>query len=306
MFQFIQRLRSLFGLHGERSTDDNDFAAILYKDLTRLREVNPQTHQQWLSLERAITRGKTETSRIKPRFAPRFAVVVAVVAIAIAGGYVYFASLRPSSETFATRRGEQKEVLLKDGSQVILSCATKVVVPRLTPGMPRRVSLTGEAYFRVRSDEAPFIVSTGYADVHVVGTEFNLRAREGMLEVAVISGIVRVSVPRNGEGTSLLLSQYQRALCLQNDIPERIDDIPSPQYPGWMHGKLFLNRTSLPAACREIEMRFDVSITIDPQDVRNKVVTGVLDARTAESALAALCGLTGKRFTHEGEVYIIH
>jgi hypothetical protein len=83
-------------------------------------------------------------------------------------------------------------------------------------------------------------------------------------------------------------------------------DIPSADFPGWIHGKLFLDRTSFLAACHEIEMRFDVNIKTDSQLVWSDIITGILNARTAESAVAALCELTGKRFKHEGQMYIIY
>jgi transmembrane sensor len=171
-------------------------------------------------------------------------------------------------------------------------------------GKARLLSLNGEAFFRVRQNETPFIVSTECADVQVVGTAFNVRAREGMLEVAVIHGIVNVSAVKHGK--DLTLTQGQRAICSRNGVPQMSANVPSLEYPGWMHGKLFFDKASFADACREIEMRFDVAIRIDDANVRSEVVTGMLKARDAESALTALCGLTGKRFQHDGNSYSIH
>ncbi len=186
-----------------------------------------------------------------------------------------------------------------------LNYATELVVNHLQPGEPRRLSLTGEAYFRVRHNETPFIVSTGYADVRVVGTEFNLRSRKGRLEVAVIRGSVKVDVPNEGNESSLVLSQNQMAVCERGETPRRIGNIPISDYPGWMHAKIYLNKTSLLAVCREIEMRFDVIINIQATDVHHEMA-GVLDAKSAESALRALCELTGRRFTHNGQGYTLY
>jgi ferric-dicitrate binding protein FerR (iron transport regulator) len=127
-----------------------------------------------------------------------------------------------------------------------------------------------------------------------------------MLEVAVVRGTVEVSTAREGENRTLALKQNQRALCVQNGLPERIDDIPSPEYPGWTHGKLFMNRTSFAEACREIEMRFDVAIAVDDRALSAELITGTLDARTAESAISALCGLTGKKYRYDGGQYTVY
>jgi len=52
-------------------------------------------------------------------------------------------------------------------------------------------------------------------------------------------------------------------------------------------------------------MRFDITIAIHDQLLRERAITGILDAKSAESGLAALCELTGKKFTHAGKTYII-
>jgi len=52
-------------------------------------------------------------------------------------------------------------------------------------------------------------------------------------------------------------------------------------------------------------MRFDVVINIEAGDVHHEM-TGVLEAKSAESAMKALCELTGKRFIHNGQKYTLY
>lgn len=306
MAQLLQKLKSLFRFRGDQPMREAAINAILHKGFLRIRNVDPDTDRQWLRLQRVIAHSETEASPMKPRLLLRFAMGVLVVAMAVVGGYMYFTSFQLARDMFATGRGQQMEVDLKDGSHVRLNYFTELVVPKQQSGEPRRVSLAGEAYFRVRHGETPFIVSTDYADVQVAGTEFNLRARESALEVAVIEGSVKVSALKDGKDSTLLLTQYQMAICAKNDLPKRIGDIPSPDYPGWMHGKLFLNKTSFLAACREIEMRFDISVKVDERSSQSEFITGILDARTAKSTLAALCEVAGKKFKYDGQTYVIY
>jgi ferric-dicitrate binding protein FerR (iron transport regulator) len=84
----------------------------------------------------------------------------------------------------------------------------------------------------------------------------------------------------------------------------RIDDVPSVGYPGWMHGKLWLTRATLDEACREIEARFDVAVSFADADAGGEI-SGLLDATSAESALNALCALTGKRWSRDGRTYVV-
>ena len=305
MRAFIHKLKILFSIGVDRTSEERDVTAVLDDDFARIRNVDSETHQQWLRLHRVIVQGSTETPPIRFRAVPYLVSAAVVIALISAAGYLYFSFNLSPPETFSTLKGQQTTVLLDDSSEVTLSYATELVVRHLQPGEPRRLSLTGEAYFRVRHNETPFIVSTGYADVRVVGTEFNLRAREGRLEVAVLRGSVSVDAPNGGNASSLLLSQHQMAMCEQGDFPRRTGDIPALDYPGWMHAKLYLNKTSLPTVCREIEMRFDVVINIGAGDFQDQL-TGVLEANSAESALRALCELIGKQFTHNDQGYTLY
>lgn len=306
MIDFLQRLKSLFRFRVKRKVEDAVINDALQQTGRRLHDADPETRQQWLRLQRSLARDTVVTKPVRSRMIPRLAFGAAAVAIALVGLYLAFPLLRPSPETFATGKGERMQIVLNDGSEVTLSYATELVAPMLQVDKPRRVSLSGEAYFHVKRNETPFIISTPYAEVEVLGTEFNLRTREGTLEVAVLSGIVRVGVVRDGKDSTVTITQNQMALCPQDGFPTRIEDVPSSEYPGWMHGKLFLKKTSFLAACREIEMRFNVTIAINDENDRSNTITGILDAGSAGSALAALCELTGKRYTHDGQMYTIH
>ncbi len=306
MTHLFQKLKSLLPFRRMDRWDESTINRALQKRFLRIHTADPGTDRQWLRLQQAIAESQAKAARIQSRSIPRFAIATAMVTVAMIGTLAYLTLLRPSYETFATRKGEQKQIVLNDGSEVTLSYTTELLVSELQPSKPRRMSLTGEALFRVRQNDTPFIVSTQYADIEVVGTEFNLRAREDGLEVGVIDGIVRVRAVRNGKDSTLLLTQHQMAICPHDDFPRRVGTIPSPEYPGWMHGKLFLHKTSFLTASREIEMRFDVTILVKDRHVRSLIITGILDAQTPESAIAALSELVGRRYTHDGQSYTIY
>ncbi|MBI4428912.1 MAG: FecR domain-containing protein, partial [Ignavibacteriales bacterium] len=204
MDQILEKLTSLFGFSANQPPHEDKMNKALQAELEKLRNVDPQTQRQWMRLQKAIVENAAEAPS-KSRSMPRFAFATSVVAFAIVGVYLYFTSLQPAPERFSTVRGQQKEVVLNDGSQVTLNYATELVVQKLRPGDPRRLSLSGEAFFRVEKNNAPFIVSTSFAEVHVVGTEFNVRAREDALEVAVIRGVVNVRVVKDGKDSTLVL-----------------------------------------------------------------------------------------------------
>src|SRR5690606_33552997 len=91
--------------------------------------------------------------------------------------------VKDSYNTIETPIGSQYTVVLPDGSKVWLSSASKLRYPVHFSENERRVTLTGEAYFEVKSSystttarKIPFIVSSGNQQVEVLGTQFNISA----------------------------------------------------------------------------------------------------------------------------------
>lgn len=300
-------MKTFFRLPTAPETGDDRINESLRESARRFQAIDPQTSLQWSrlqsTLQHTIERASTEGVSIKPRLMPRLAFGAVALAVILAALFLFTSNPQLAPETFATQTGEQKEIVLGDGSQVTLSYASELVATQQRADNPRRFSLTGEAYFRVKHTGTPFIVSTQYADVEVVGTEFNARERNGKVEIGVIDGAVKMRVVKEGKDSTLMLTRHQMGVCPENGFPERLADISSTEYPGWMHGKLLLDRTSFIAACRELEMRFGITISVHDRLIQDKIITGILDARNAESGLAALCELTGKKFTHSGRTY---
>lgn len=77
-----------------------------------------------------------------------------------------------------------------DGSVVYLNSHSSVAYARDFDS--RSVALTGEAFFVVRDNMTPFMVSTALGEIRVLGTEFNIKTNEQELEVEVERGSVEL------------------------------------------------------------------------------------------------------------------
>ena len=99
--------------------------------------------------------------------------------------------------TYTSERGERFGIRLSDGSVVSLSVDSKLIVPEKFSSEIREVELEGEAYFEVTTDDQrPFIVHAKSASVHVLGTEFNIRAYESDENVTLLVTEGRVSLKK--------------------------------------------------------------------------------------------------------------
>jgi ferric-dicitrate binding protein FerR (iron transport regulator) len=185
---------------------------------------------------------------------------------------------------------------------VILNHTTILQVRSATARGGRIVTLDGEAFFRVRKTGSPFVVNTSAGSVEVLGTAFNVRVREAVLELTVAEGRVELHGPKG----TLIVEAGQVASCPADGAPVLSDRRAGPDSPGWIHGRFTFEKASLASVCREFEETFDVHISIRSRDLPAHTVTGTVEAHTAETALATLARLTGTRIEHENGGYTLY
>jgi len=274
----------------------------------RLHAVDAQTDGEWKRLRTSLLTGEVE-GRKPPKFVrainlrPAITVAVAVVMLVVIG-VVWFT--RPSVRTYETTRGEQATIVLPDSSEVTLNHTSELSVSHFPLEYARRVTLHGEAFFRVRHNGIPFIVSTDVGTVRVLGTEFNVRSRSGRLEVGVVQGNVQVTYGSDGADSSVVLAADQIVVCTNRGFLGKPVTFPFSDYPGWTHGKFLFYHSDLASACRELESQFDVSVTIQEPKLLSVTITGAVDGRNVEAALATLARLTGSEYRHESSGYILY
>src|SRR5206468_1732744 len=112
---------------------------------------------------------------------------------------------RRAAGAVARDRRRRAGLSLPDGSQMLLSVATRLRMPRDFGVRERRVELDGEAYFVIQHDSLrPFVVRTPYGTAEDLGTEFDVHAYEPEDGVAVVVARGRVALhgpdgaPRRG------------------------------------------------------------------------------------------------------------
>lgn len=117
---------------------------------------------------------------------------------------------QPVTIVSETSRGEDRNVVLPDGSHVWLNAGSRLEYPSRFGGR-RVVRLRGEGYFEVTHDTRhPFVVETEGFTTTVLGTVFNVRAYTSRNPaVVLVSG--RVEVSTGGDTRPVMLSPGQKA-----------------------------------------------------------------------------------------------
>ncbi len=96
-------------------------------------------------------------------------------------------------DLYRTRVGERRVVALADGSRVHLNTASTIEISLKKDRRQLRL-VKGEALFEVAHDPSrPFLVNAASARLRAVGTAFNVRIRENVVELTVTEGVVAVA-----------------------------------------------------------------------------------------------------------------
>lgn len=208
------------------------------------------------------------------RMPARFQLALAA-SIAVVIGMIFLFS--KEVKTFQTVAGENEEVLLPDGSEVILNVGSRL---SYYPGdwkQERQVTLEGEAFFKVKKG-ASFKVETRVGAIQVLGTSFNVKSREKVLEVVCFTGKVAIDVIDE----SRVLNSLEKLVFLPSKGVS-IETLPSGSAPSWTNGIVELKQSTFPMVLKELEYVFGITVTYD-QSLDSLSYTGAFPMQNAEVA----------------------
>lgn len=221
-----------------------------------------------------------------------------------------------SPSRYETGLGEQRSVVLDDGSIVTLNTSSRIEV--VYAKRTRFIRLVrGEALFDVAHDPArPFDVSVGTALVRAVGTQFNIDRRTDRATVTVVEGSVQV-IPKHEsqqgskagsndpslEPVSEVIAAAQRIVVTESGMspPERLADVAP--VTAWTQRQLVFENRSLSEVAAEFNRYNRHRILIESDELQTQQVTGVFLAHDASSFLAFVSGIPGVRVrtTEDGD-----
>jgi transmembrane sensor len=225
--------------------------------------------------------------RDKPR-RPVVPMAVAGVSVVVLGLFAVFHS---SAQRFETALGEQRSVVLADGSLVTLNTSSSIDV-HMEKDRRTVQLLSGEALFQVARDTArPFDVVAGGTTVRAVGTQFDVDRRSGTTTVTVVEGKVLIS----DTGADRLPLAAGEQLTVGSHVtrsPVRADTATAV---AWTQRKLIFAHRQLAEVAAEFNRYNRQSIEIRSAGLRSQEISGVFQANDPASFLTWLARLPDVR-----------
>tara|TARA_R110002050_G_scaffold76383_4_gene163172 strand:- start:1308 stop:2330 length:1023 start_codon:yes stop_codon:yes gene_type:complete len=198
-------------------------------------------------------------------------------------GYVVLSQPATSKTlSYATERAERQNMMLEDGSRVVLNADSRVQVT--LSESQRYVALNkGEAYFSVSKDkQRPFIVDTDLGQIRVVGTAFNVDRSGDHLVVVVEHGIVEVTAA----GTTLQLLAGDGLRLAEGTLSMFRDADAAEWRSGWRE----VSEEPLSELIAHLQQYTAREIVLDQVDTR-QVFSGRYSQTDVQTTLALIANL---------------
>ena len=230
---------------------------------------------------------------------------VAVLFISIPMATIFYGAGKNETINQMTAKSEIKNILLPDGSQVILNANSSISYSEDFK-QNRKLKLTGEAFFKVvKNPQSPFVVETSQFKTKVLGTSFNVKAYPNTINtVSVVTGKVEVSSKENLAHKSIL-TKNQRIRFNNLEVPQlSIDD--ARDFNAWTKNILIFQNSSLRETAITLENQFNVTIVFEKQELGELRITGKFKEENLNNILnsIALVKQLDIQFLTKNKIYV--
>ena len=176
-----------------------------------------------------------------------------IAAVLVIGFGLYFANQTFSAQIQIAENGTQSSFLLPDNSEVVLNSGSEIQYKKWNWDNNRKLNLNGEAYFKVAKGKQ-FEVITPLGNVTVLGTQFNVKARNNRFDVTCFEGRVKVNYQQQEviitKGQTVAFENSKQIIAQNTDAPK----------PHWTMHQMAFEKEKLVDVFAEIEREYDIQI----------------------------------------------
>jgi transmembrane sensor len=159
----------------------------------------------------------------------------------------------------------------------------------------------GEAVFDVAHDaRRPFVIAAGDRTIRVVGTQFDVRRRDGRLAVTVARGAVEVRPVGAASGKAYRLHPGQRLEHVEGAAAAHVAAANPGEVLAWRSGRMVYRDRPLAEVVADLNQQFPMPVRIEDPILAAAPVSGVLVFDDQDAVLRRLALLVPFRAVRSG------
>jgi transmembrane sensor len=265
-----------------KNLNKNEDELVDFIDLLRPPKALKSKDQVWDELVQITDQPLPKKAKVV-RIISRQWSIAASIALLVSLGILAF--LRFYTVSISSEPGEQKTATLPDGSMVYLNAQTLISYQPFWWKINRSVNLNGEGFFKVKKGER-FTVISNKGITTVLGTSFNIYARENDYEVTCLTG--KVSIASLITKDQIIIIPNQMVNLNQNGKLQSKLNVNANEAIDWTASKFVFTQAPLNRVLAEIGRRYGVEIK-NTQSF-NQLYTGSFNQQNdIEAILALVC-----------------
>jgi len=245
----------------------------------------------WSELENKIDRKHTGKSVSLSAKVIRWS-AAAVFILLVGLGSVIFVY----NKTVECLPGKNIVAELPDGSKVELNAGSLLKYNPVTWKYRRKLKFEGEGYFNVEKGEK-FVVESSNGITQVVGTSFNIYARDDQYRVTCLTGKVKVW---SKTSESVLLKPDMHAELEKGQMVIK-DLFKAEKALSWRNNLLFFSGRPLKEVIDEIERQFAVTIRLQPELNNRSFTSNIPKTYNVDEVLDIVCKSLQIKFVKQSE-----
>lgn len=254
-----------------RNTSPDNAAAFEQALATWVAVGEHATAGRILAMRRdALSRARQKRNRWRPQW-----LAAAAAAIVLAPLLVWYGMRAPPPVEYRTGHGEQRVIVLADGSRMSLDAMTRIAV-RYTDDARSVRLVSGRANFEVAKDVTrPFKVAAGPRTVTAVGTVFSVEREPASVLVTLLEGRVAVTT-RDIEPKPIELTPLQE-LSMTDAGHVVLRKVDPEEALAWREGKLIFDDESLARVVARMNNYVTTPLVVDGEAAKLRI-SGVFKA----------------------------
>jgi transmembrane sensor len=264
----------------KNNKDFDDLLAIT--DQFKPSKAKKSKEQVWAELELLIEKPIKKDAVVR---SIKFRQLRVAASIALIISFSTLAVFRFYTKNVICLPGNQTTAYLPDGSIVQLNSKSSLSFHPLWWKINREVNLEGEGFFKVKKGEK-FTVISSLGTTSVLGTSFNIFARDKDYEVTCLTGKVRVLSLLNKN--EIIITPNQMVVLNNTGNLEANLNVNAKLAVNWSEGKFVFTQRPLNKVLAEIARRYGVEIQ-NSNNLSQLYTGNFIKEKDVEITLAIIC-----------------
>lgn len=260
----------------------------------------PNTALAWEKVKAKIaTPAKVVSLNRKPVYAW---LAAACITLLIGIGFLWMVVFKPvkQQEIVYNTGKESKEVKLADGTDIIISPNSNLVVDKDFGKKNRTLHLKGNASFSVtHQEDLPLVVDVDDVFIKDIGTKFTIKssADTDTVYVAVDEGVVLLF---DSLGSSLEIKASGKALYIRS-IKKIVTDVAAKK----VNSSIQFAHSSLNEVTMKLSTLYNTTIVLENENLKNCIITTQFNQEDLETVLGIITETLGLSYEKTPTGYLI-